>query len=226
MGPSISASPGELAALRSLTLEALVPGDLIVGARKWGPCAYHARLLLAMECARFHRDLRSPAALYCSMMRRAEREFHQAAVRDPVDFADRIDDASPCPVCESPATGVSDERMNSGALARGAMEFQRFREETSAHWRQFVCATCGGERRAVRCRLHLACDLRSGERPDMVRHRRTIEAITGHLIRYARSFDWHHRGSETAEDRAALVAAIGWCTGWRHLIGGNGDGPC
>lgn len=225
MGLSISTSPGELAALRSLTLEALASGDLPAGAGKWGPCAHHAWLLMAMECARFHRDLRAPAALYCSLMRRAEREFHRAAVRDPVDFADRIDDASHCPVCESRATGASDD-LTLEALARGAMEFRHFREETSPHWRQLVCATCGGERRAVRCRLHLARDLRSGERPDMERHRRMVEAIAGRLIRYARSFDWHHRGSETAEDRAALVAAIGWCTGWRQLIVGNGDRPC
>ena len=219
MGPLIRISPGELAALRSLTLQ--IPGsvDPAASCASWGPCARHAFLLMVAECARFQRDLRAPAALYSRLLRTAERELHRDPGSDPSDLAARIDDGDRCPVCKSHAAPARDEGLDRAALARGAVEFQRFREETSRHWRRFVCATCGGERRAVRCRRHLACDLRAGARPDVERQRRMVEAIAGHLIRYARSFDWHHRGSETTEDRAALIAAIGWSSGWRLLIG-------
>jgi len=32
------------------------------------------------------------------------------------------------------------------------------------------------------------------------------------------SFRWENRGTETVEDMAALISAVGWCSGWKPLF--------
>lgn len=39
-----------------------------------------------------------------------------------------------------------------------------------------------------------------------------------HVLRYSQSFVWGYHGTETDEDRAALLSAVGWCRGWQGLL--------
>jgi hypothetical protein len=45
-----------------------------------------------------------------------------------------------------------------------------------------------------------------------------VQRIADHIQRYRESFRWEKRGTETVEDRAALISAAGWCSGWRSLL--------
>ncbi|MBI4011012.1 MAG: hypothetical protein HY359_01770 [Candidatus Rokubacteria bacterium] len=42
--------------------------------------------------------------------------------------------------------------------------------------------------------------------------------IVDHVGVYSCSFRWECRGTDTAEDQAALVSAVGWCSGWQPWI--------
>ncbi len=42
--------------------------------------------------------------------------------------------------------------------------------------------------------------------------------IAEHMDRYARLFRWEYRDPDTVEDRAALIGAIGWCSGWQPWL--------
>lgn len=49
-------------------------------------------------------------------------------------------------------------------------------------------------------------------------HGLTVSRISGHLGRFEHSFRWDSRGTDSAEDRGALIAAIGWCGGWGEIL--------
>ena len=46
---------------------------------------------------------------------------------------------------------------------------------------------------------------------------RYLSSLMPRVDTYAKSFMWQYRGADRAEDHAALLAAIGWCTGWSPL---------
>lgn len=64
------------------------------------------------------------------------------------------------------------------------------------------------------CRPHLVAALRRGEPVDVEREAAGVRSLLDHLRQYARSFRWEYRNTETVEDRAALIGALGWCSGW------------
>lgn len=49
---------------------------------------------------------------------------------------------------------------------------------------------------------------------DLDARRSEVAAILEHLTLYTRSFRWEDRDTETDRDRAALLSAVGWCSGW------------
>ena len=67
------------------------------------------------------------------------------------------------------------------------------------------------------CRPHLVEAL-GQQRSNAVRSQLTyVEAIRAHLANFENSFRWDHRDTDTDEDRGALIAAIGWCSGCSKL---------
>lgn len=79
-----------------------------------------------------------------------------------------------------------------------------------------MCGPCTASSAAARCRRHFRDDTARGlvdVRPAREIVRRTFE----HLTVYSQSFVWGHHGTETDEDRAALIVAVGWCSGWQGL---------
>jgi len=45
-----------------------------------------------------------------------------------------------------------------------------------------------------------------------------VSEILERVSRYCRSFRWEFRGTDTDMDLAGLLAAVGWCSGWRPLL--------
>ena len=67
------------------------------------------------------------------------------------------------------------------------------------------------------CRQHLIAAIRAHGPVDISTQRNLLQDLYDHVARYQESF--LVGGSEASDqDRAALIAAIGWCSGWRLLL--------
>ena len=68
-----------------------------------------------------------------------------------------------------------------------------------------------------RCRQHLLAAMKARTPVDLVAQKAMLEDLSDRVARYQRSFS---AGGPKASDRdrAALIAAIGWCSGWRPLL--------
>jgi hypothetical protein len=95
---------------------------------------------------------------------------------------------------------------------------QFFAQKTKKYWKRVVCGRCFGYESFYRCRRHLIEDASNGMVRDISSHRDVIEYIFERLVIYARSFRWECKGTDTEEDRAALISAVGWCSGWGPLL--------
>ncbi len=86
------------------------------------------------------------------------------------------------------------------------------------HWSAWVCGSCDGSGSGVRCRPHLAEELRVGLPVDLTTHRARVREIARRVDAYRASFGWSQRGSGTLADEAALIGAVGWCSGWGAIL--------
>jgi hypothetical protein len=186
--------------------------------RAWGMCASHAAALLTVEAACSDGRMRASAALYLDLAEQAA-----GALTAPGPFADvralrRLRARSPCPVCELSVRG-------SGASSRDKLDrghdraaVGRFAAETERYWGSFVCRDCLGGATGPRCRPHLLGDSGFDLAEEIHSQRATLGHIVRHLIEYARSLRSQERNCESAEDRAALLEAVGWCSGWSVVL--------
>ena len=88
-------------------------------------------------------------------------------------------------------------------------------------WRSWLCPECAGRERAgaapTLCRQHLIAAIRAHGPVDISTQRNLLQDLYDHVARYQDSF--LVGGPEASDqDRAALIAAIGWCSGWRLLL--------
>jgi phosphoserine phosphatase len=70
---------------------------------------------------------------------------------------------------------------------------------------------------APRCRSHLRADLRLRRPVDLSWQHTTLEELSVRLAQYEASFV-ASADEPNNQDRAALIAAAGWCSGWRPLL--------
>jgi hypothetical protein len=188
--------------------------------KAWGFCPRHVAAWLQMEAAFRHHYLHGPAVLYDDLMTRACAAFDLAGLGATRRLAGRLRAHSPCYVCALGIDERSDGYVREGwlAIARDPGAWQRFAEATRAHWADDVCGTCAGSASPRRCRAHLADDLAQGRVREIEPYRADVERIAAHLRRYHDSFSWDKQGTDTLADRAALVSAAGWCSGWQGLL--------
>jgi hypothetical protein len=188
--------------------------------RAWGMCERHSAAWLSIEAAFRHCHFHGPAIVYAELMAQASRAF---AVTEPfaeARLARRLRSRAPCQMC---SLGIGpdsqgfcpEERIDRG---RDCRQLRTFMESTQAYWRAAVCGRCDGSMAAPRCRAHLLKDLEHIPSLDLRPHRALVANIAGHVARYEASFRWEQRGTDTFEDRAALLSAAGWCGGWRALL--------
>jgi hypothetical protein len=184
--------------------------------RAWGLCERHAWSSIAVEAAFRHCYFHGPAVLYTDLIERACAAFD---VRGPLAgrrIARALRDRGPCLMCDCGLDGRSRGAARADLIERGrdVQEFRGFVTRTEPFWRSAVCGTCVGSLGAARCRRHFRDDAAHGVADvdgqyDLVR--RTFDRLRA----YAQSFVWGYQGTETDEDRAALIVAVGWCSGWQ-----------
>jgi hypothetical protein len=192
--------------------------------RAWGMCERHSFGSVAVEAAFRPHLLHGPAILYADLMTRAVRAFAGRGPFQHIRIAWRLRDRGPCLMCEigygpqSPGI-ASAELIEQGRDLAG---IRAFAERTAPVWRPMVCGRCAATDEAARCRRHLREDLLAGA-TGLASHRQLVATIAEHILRYERSFRWEYRGTDTQADRAALIAAVGWCSGWRPWLGLIGE---
>lgn len=188
--------------------------------KAWGMCERHSWAFLSVEASLRQGYLHGPAILYEDLMTRAQALFEVRGPLQPWRILKRFRDRARCLMC---AGGYGPGRRGTPRpeIARKALDASELRTlalETAPYWRSDVCGQCAGEHSAVTCRRHLVVDLSMGKECDLSRARELVESVARHLKAYCLSFRFGYHGTATAADRASLISAVGWCSGWKPLL--------
>lgn len=189
--------------------------------RAWGMCGRHAWGALSAEAAFYHGFLHGPAVLYVDLMERALGAFQVRGALQVRRLVRRLRATGPCLMCEmgynAASRGMAREKLVEEGRDTSAL--RAFAEETRVYWWKTVCGRCIANGASARCRPHLLEEATLGAMRDLTGHHAQVQNIFEHLRVYKQSFVWEYHGTDTAEDRAALISAIGWCSGWLPWIG-------
>jgi hypothetical protein len=186
----------------------------------FGLCERHAWVHLSVEMSFRKRHFLGPVILYRALVERSLRAF-QARERIGLRFPlSRLQAAGPCLLCALSINhaGVGATPPTRLARGRNSSGLRSFAAGLESLWRPKVCAICANEPdRSSRCRPHLLADLKSRKPVDFSWHQDSLEQLSMRLARYEGSFT---AGTEepSDQDRAALISAVGWCSGWHPLL--------
>ena len=190
--------------------------------RGWGLCERHAWAALAVEMSFRPGYLLDPAILYGDLLDCCLSRIPTFGPFKASRFARRMQPHGPCIMCDMRTyqTGGGMFRADLIEQARRTDELLGLALRHQEYWQDTVCGSCrgsggGGE---TLCRRHLIeCTkpIRSNCFEGVHRLLATIETRVRNL---GRSYIWENRGSEEPQDRAALLTAVGWMSGWRPLL--------
>jgi hypothetical protein len=188
--------------------------------RAWGLCARHAWGAVAGEAAYRHGYLHGPAKLYEDLMERALRAFDPRGPGRAHRVAWRLRARGPCLMCDSGLQRASGGGAPAALLERGRdlRALRELAERTKPYWGPVVCGRCADSPSNARCRVHFLEDTLGPWPRPVDEHRALVAYVLARLAVYSRSFVWGYHDTESDEDRAALLSAVGWCSGWRGLI--------
>lgn len=180
----------------------------------WGMCERHAWGFISVEAAFRQGYMHGPAIVYDDLMRQAERVFAHR------NISKGLHKKGPCHMCE---LGYGPDMKGAARpdivkTGRDLKEIRAFARRTFPYWREAVCGRCAGTGSEMRCRRHLREDLSARKIRDLSMHEQLVRYIARHLSVYALSFRYEYNGTETEEDVAALISAVGWCSGWKTLL--------
>lgn len=184
--------------------------------RAWGFCERHAWGYILVEAAFYRGYMHGSALLYEDLLTPALSAFAAQGPLKNWRLARNLRRKGPCPMCDMGFGPQSKGMARSELIHRGrdATELDTLACKTVRFWAKTICGRCAKNGSAQRCRHHLVEDILAGwvDRPS--EHSALVEYIFHHLSRYHRSFRLEFHGTETEEDRAALISAVGWCSGW------------
>jgi hypothetical protein len=189
----------------------------------YGFCERHAWVHISVEMAFRKRHFLGPVILYNALIEKlaaALAEPHRPfALHSPQH---RLQAGGPCLLCALHIAEAGPGACPEGRLARGrdSRALTAFAGELAAFWRPTLCTICADKpgRWPARCRAHLADDLQRGVPVDLSMHRLALQDISTRLGIYEKSF-LAGGAPPSDQERAALISAIGWCSGWRPLLG-------
>jgi hypothetical protein len=184
--------------------------------RAWGFCERHAWGELLVEAAFYQGYMHGPALLYEDLLKPALPAFCLQGPLKNLRLARNLRNRGPCHMCEMGYGPESKGIVNPERIERGRDVTQLFTlaRRTEKYWEKAICGRCAGNGSIQRCRRHLIEDASMGLIDRFSTHSALVEYIFHHLSLYYRSFRLEFHGTETEEDRAALISAVGWCSGW------------
>ncbi|MCA1959312.1 MAG: hypothetical protein LDL33_00850 [Desulfomonile sp.] len=188
--------------------------------KAWGMCERHAWGWMIVEAAFRSGFMHGPAVLYQDVVGLAVEAFEMQGPAQLGRLRRRLRAKGPCLMCEEGYGSESKGFVKPNIVVQGRdlSEFRSFALRTLPYWRNDICGKCSGSGSAVRCREHLVEDESARFGEDLSNHRALISDIHRRLTRYARSFQFEFRGTNTLEDTAALISAVGWCSGWTLFL--------
>lgn len=192
----------------------------------WGLCARHSLAFFVVESSFRPHLIHGCTILYSELMRRAVKHLSDEGIHSliPERLARHfLRTSGPCHICDlgygpHSSGNAPPERLEQGRDMSNAI---RFASDNFKGWQSHVCGVCSGDGSPALCRPHLVAAMETGGSASVASQRERVKDIASHMDRFDNSFRWEQRGTDTAEDRGALIAAIGWCSGWRTLL----DGP-
>jgi len=188
--------------------------------KSWGMCQRHALGFLAVEASIEDGWLFQAAVLYAEIMERAEHALARHWFLERARAEANLE-GDACPLCALGLTadGAAPRDAARRVAAGSRLEaLQALASNTRVHWSAWVCGSCDGSGSSVRCRVHLAEELRVGLPVDLATHRARVSELAWRVDAYRASFGWSQRGSGTLADEAALIGAMGWCSGWGAIL--------
>jgi hypothetical protein len=189
----------------------------------WGLCSRHSLAFFVVEAAFRPHLIHGCTILYRELMRRAIRVLDDRGLHSLVPGSisrHLLHVAGPCHLCdlgyhERSEGNVSPDRLAQGRDMTNAV---RFAVDNRRGWLPYVCSRCAGTDSPVLCRLHLIEAMEHEGAQIAKSQHASIVSISTHLSTFENAFRWDLRGTDTEEDRGALIGAIGWCSGWTELI--------
>jgi len=188
--------------------------------RAWGFCERHAAVYLVVDCAYHQIYLHGAAILYEDLFLHAQLYFKRYSMV-PVALHMRLSNRRKCPMCELGYDEKSRSFATEETLKRGRdlTNLRELSSRTSVHWKQQVCEMCLGKNEGQHlCRQHFLHESSYIQIKGLELQRQHVTYLADQLIRYSRSFQWEYRDTGTLENEASIISAIGWCSGWGHLL--------
>lgn len=191
----------------------------------WGLCPRHSLGFFAIESAFRPHLIHGCTILYAELMRRASNVLNDRGIHSLIPHGVALHllrESGPCHLCDlgygprSTASLPPDRNIQGHDLSVA----KRFATDNEIGWRPYVCGVCTATSSEVLCREHLVEALTHGDSHQIKDQHRVVTTIGAHLANFENSFRWKLRGTDTSEDRGALISAIGWCSGWRVLMDG------
>jgi hypothetical protein len=188
--------------------------------KAWGMCERHAWGWMVVEAAFRSGYMHGPAVLYEDVMGLALAAFEMRGPMKHGRLRRRLRLQGPCLMCEDEYGPNSKGFVKPHIVEQGRdlQELQSLARRTSGYWEKAVCGKCSGEDNPVRCRKHFIEDGSLGLVPDFSAAEALVSYVVRHLEIYARSFQFEFKGTQTLEDEAALISAVGWCSGWKLIL--------
>jgi len=189
--------------------------------RGFGFCERHAWVNLSVEMAFRKRHFLGSVILYRALVEKAVQAIQARKRRGLRSPLNRLQAAGPCFLCalnigHAGAGAAPPARLERGRDSSG---LRSFAARLAPLWLPQVCTDCANEAGTpARCRPHLLAALKSDNPIDLSRVGPTLQELAVRLGRYEKSFV-AGEGQPSDQDRAALIAAVGWCSGWRPLLG-------
>lgn len=214
-------SPGEIHFLWWFIQGSIMSPETRKRLRKaWGMCERHAWGWMAVESAFRSGYMHGPAILYEDVMGLALEALEMYGPLQHGRLRRRLRQKAPCLMCEEGYGPNSWGFVKENIVQQGRdlTELRVLAKRTSGYWREAVCGRCSGDNNPMRCRKHLIEDGRVGSSGNSSAPRTLVAYIVEHLGKYARSFQLELRGTQTVEDEASLISAVGWSSGWSLFL--------
>jgi hypothetical protein len=191
----------------------------------YGFCQRHAWVHLSVEMTFREQYLLGPTILYAALI---EKALHAVSITPRVTryfLEQKLRAGDACLLCALSITNSSPGASPRLRLCQGrdTRPLRTFASGLGRFWSDHVCDVCKNEdrnksRAELRlCRRHLLAEMRARRPVDLSFQQRMLHDLHDRVIRYQESFS-AERPNASEQDRAALIAAVGWCSGWRPLL--------
>jgi putative (di)nucleoside polyphosphate hydrolase len=184
----------------------------------WGYCERHAWVSLAVEMSTLRGFCSRSASLYVDILHQAATALAAESRSNQRAVAKQLKERGTCMICNANPRWRGLHSDAELAEAKDPATLRRFAESSAPFWNSDCCPRCiGGVTGGHLCRCHTFEAVSEGGSLDLKDEREYLLNVLARLENYAWSFSWGFRGMDGPEDRAALISAIGWCSGWSSL---------